>query len=74
MQQRTLEKKLQKYTSLMVKVIEVRTSYKLHDEAVSTMPLMVWVVVVYNIHDQPVEVHTYDKPIKAQRKFERLTK
>ena len=73
--QKTLDKKMLTGTSDLVKVIEVRTSYKLHDHLdIETMPLVTWVVVVHDVFDRVKEVHSYDKPIKAQRKFDRLTK
>jgi hypothetical protein len=71
--QRILETAVHKDFGFIVKVIEVRTSYKLHDNDSETMPLMSWVVVAHDVNDQIREIHHYDKPIKAQRKFERLT-
>lgn len=72
--QKIHEAKLHKDYGLIVKVIEVRTGYKLHDNDSDQMPLVTWVVVVHNVNDQIIESYQYDQPIKAQRKFERLTK
>lgn len=71
--QRILDAKVHKDFGFIVKVIEVRTSYKLHDNDRDTMPLVSWVVVAHDVDDRIREIHQYDKPLKAQRKFERLT-
>lgn len=72
--QKTLDRGFYKGTGSIVKVIEVRSSFKLIDGDEGDFPLVTWMVVAYNTNGYIHEVHQYDKPIKAQRKFERLIK
>ena len=72
--QKTHQVGFYKNTGSLVKVIEVRTSFNFNDEIeTNNYPLVAWVVVVENANSQPMLVHQYDQPVKAFRKFERLT-